>query len=126
MRPIKWIKTLARIVATYDKNRIDSRLREDSDKEYLASRIRECEQIIRDRTDIHVDLSVAGRNANQIVVIGHYRGCDYVQTYSMYNKDFTYVVEQLKEMSRYATVKRVDAVHGMEAVIAHELKKDGY
>lgn len=93
---ISWFEKLIRIIACYDAN-----LRT------AHNRIDELEKLVRDRTDIAVDVNY--RNMNHIIVIGHYKHNDYIQTFSIPAEDIERLIEQLIQMERYANVRRIDA-----------------
>lgn len=111
---IDWIKKLLRIVREFD-----SRLA-NSERQLLA-RIREAEAFIRERTDVSVDAAFSSRDVNSVIVLGRYRGVDYVQTFQLPGGDFDHVVQMLKEMSRYHKVRYIDAPQPMSAVIKRDL-----
>lgn len=113
---INWIKKLFRIVRDFD-----SRLA-NSERQLLA-RIREAEAFIRERTDVSVDCSFSARDVNSIIVLGRYRGVDYVQTFQVPGGDFEHVVQMLRDMSRYHNVRYVDAPQPMSAVIKRDLMR---
>jgi len=107
---LKWIKKLKTIVARYDN---------DFSKEH--ARIMELEKLIRERTNIAVDVGVAG--TSHVIVVGRYRNVDYVQTYALNTPDLATLIEQLQQMERYGVVRRVDAPPQFRAVferVRHE------
>lgn len=106
----KWFKKLKRIIDGYD-----------SDRDRLLERITIAEKIIKDRTDIHVDYHMKGQSF--IFVSGRYRGMDYMQSFNVGDKDFRELVEILKQMSRHASVRRIDCPPSMKQVFEHELSK---
>ena len=105
----KWIKELRFIVRNYRKHQT-----------WLENELAQTNKVIRDRTDIHADIHY--KSENQIVVIGRYRGRDYVQTYSVNGDDFRALVEQLRDMQKYGHIGRIDAPPQMRAVFDNELR----
>lgn len=93
----------------------------DSNQNYLLKRIAEAEKIIKDRTIINVDAQMSERSPHQIIVMGKYKGNDYVQAFHVY-EDINALVERLKEMERYGTVNRMDAPYSMRAYLEGILK----
>jgi len=90
----------------------------DSDIRVLERRIETATDLIRDRTNVHVDIAPSARQPHQVIVIGRYRGKDYIQTYSIHEDSFVGLVHQLKDMERhYGAVKRVDCTPHMRVVI---------
>ncbi|KKN66524.1 hypothetical protein LCGC14_0470580 [marine sediment metagenome] len=113
---MKWFKKLLKIVHDYDKDRL-------TDRSFLFQKIEDAEQFIRDRTTVDVDVGISPQNhSSQIIVVGRYRNNDYIQTYQMPDHDFTALVEHLRELSKYATIQRIDAPYGMKEMFPRDLK----
>lgn len=80
-------------------------------------------KLIYDRTTVHADISPGGRDPNVVILVGSYRGRDYVQCYSMDGRDFTGILEHLREASRHTgRIGRIDAPPAFRAVIDRDLK----
>lgn len=110
MRMLIWFKKLRRIVSTYDEN-----------FDFVCKKADKAVRIIKQRTNVHIDMAMGGKDPNQVVVMGSYKGRDYVQTYSLHSDSFREIIEHLKGLQEYGTVKRIDAVMGTEAVLKYEL-----
>lgn len=108
---VNWIKTLLRVVRTFDLR-----------FEGVHDRIASAERFIRERTEVNVDLSVNPKDANTVVVIGRYKTRDYVEIFSMHGDNFAKLVGTLKEMSRYYEVNRVDCPHHMRYFVDDQLR----
>lgn len=108
---VRWIKKLKRIVRDYDK-----------DRNALLRTIQRAEDLIRDRTEINVDGSFHGDDRNQIIVVGRYRKMDYVQVYTLNDRDLDGLIDQLREMQRYGVVNKIDALFQMKEVIEREIQ----
>ena len=93
---IKLIRKLMAIAANYD-----------GDFRRLRSRIDDLDALVRDRTNIAVD--VGFRGANHVIVVGRYRNTDYVQTYTLDGLDIGEMIEHLRRLEKNAVVRRVDA-----------------
>lgn len=104
---LNWLKKLRHIVASYD-----STLRS------LRGQINRAELLIRERTEAAVDIGYHG--GNHVIVIGSYRGADYIQSYTVSTHDFASFIEHLKAQSRYQRISRVDAPPEFRAVIKRE------
>jgi len=104
---ITWMKKLLAIVAGYD-----AALRG------AHTRINALEKLVRDRTNISVD--VGFRTASHVIVVGRYRNADYVQTFALDTPDLNVLIDRLREMERYGTVQRVDAPPLFRAVFNRE------
>lgn len=105
---LKWLKKLKAIVAGYD-----------ADLRNAHARIRELEKLVRDRTNIAVD--VGFRSASHVIVVGRYKNADYVQTYALDTPDLAAMIDQLRQMERHGAVRRVDAPPQFRAVFKREL-----
>jgi hypothetical protein len=76
--------------------------------------------LVRERTNIAVDVNF--KSANHVIVIGRYRNSDYVQTYSIPEKDLFNIIAELKEMEKYGNAKRIDAPPIFKAVFERDVK----
>lgn len=104
---IKWMKKLKAIVSGYDADLRNAHLR-----------IAELEKLIRDRTNIAVD--VGFRSASHVIVIGRYRGADYIQSFEIREADMAGLIDRLREQARHGTVRRVDAPPAFKAVFERD------
>jgi hypothetical protein len=95
-RFLAWVRALRFVVANYMR-----------DIHYLNSNLSALEKILRDRTDISVDVGVRGENT--IIVTGRYRKADYVEVFSIGDMEMNNLIHLLRQMQQYATVKRIDA-----------------
>ena len=109
---IKWLKKLKAIVASYDANLANAH-----------ARIAALETMVRERTDIAID--VGFWSTSHVIVVGRYKNADYVQTYSMDTPDLASLIDQLKQMERYGNVRRVDAPPQFRAVFERENENAG-
>jgi hypothetical protein len=105
---IKWLKKLKAIVAGYD-----------ADLRNAHARIAELEKLVRDRTDIAVD--VGFKNESHVIVMGRYKNADYVQSYALNTPDFAALIDQLRNMKRHGTVRWTDAPPQFRAVFEREV-----
>lgn len=86
----------------------------------LQERIKELEVVVRDRTEIAVDVNRDG--INHVIVIGTYQGHDFVQTYTLRAVDLQDLIQQLRVMEKYGAVRRVDAPPEVRAVVKHSYR----
>lgn len=102
---LAWFKRLFAIVRNYSAEiaQLNARI------ELLKGRLAANEQVIRERTDIAVDVGYSHRDMNTIITVGRFRGCDYVQTYQVSAGDFTELIDRLRSMERHGVVRRIDA-----------------
>jgi hypothetical protein len=135
---INWFRKLLYIVQNYDslasevqsnqrcctwlKSEIDDRAEEFNRRcDWLQDEVNEGVQVIKDRTELHVDVSPSMKSGpHQIVLIGKYNNRDYVQTFSVASEDFRGLVQHCIEMQKYAHRGRIDAVPEMKAIINEE------
>ena len=87
------------------------------------SRITELENLVRDRTNIAVD--VGFKSANHVIVVGRYKNADYVQSYTLETPDLNALIDQLRQMERHGAVKRIDAPPQFRAVFERDIR-DGF
>lgn len=93
---LKWLKKLKAIVDGYD-----------NEMRNANARIAELEKLVRERTNIAVD--VGFKSASHVIVVGRYKNADYVQTYALDTPDLAALIDQLRQMERHGAVRRVDA-----------------
>jgi hypothetical protein len=90
-----------------------------SELSILSRRVEFAEKLIKDRTTISADLNYRG--GGQIIIIGRYRNEDYIQTYSVPDRDLRGLIETLRNMQRYGAIRRIDAAPQLRAVIKREI-----
>ena len=127
---IKWFKDLFHVVRVYkEQNRLlaeelqnlKNKLNEQEGRiDYCFDEVNAGVNTIKERTDISADVTFSRHAKNQIVVIGRYKNCDYIQTYSILDNDFDYLINMLKDMQRHGVVSKIDAVPHMSAVLKRE------
>jgi len=109
----KWLKNLFKIVANYDQDK--QRLLEKL--ETLKAENRALSNLIHDRTTLGVDIQPFSHGTNTIIVMGHYHRVDYIQAYTMRDRDFGEVVSILNDMKRHGSVTCLDAPPSFRAVV---------
>lgn len=90
---------------------------QDAQLRTLRARVAGLENELRKRTEIAVDVGFPGCYA---IVVGRLGGRTFIQTYSVEGQSFRGLVDQLKEMERYAHVARVDAPPSFRGVFEQE------
>ena len=118
----EWRKTLLYIVKNYSQLAI--RMDElTSSHIRVENNVNEAVDVIRERTGWHADVRAYDRDyPNQIIVIGNYRGRDYIEIFNIPADGFRGVVEHCKDVSRFARRGTIDAMPEMKAVIDKETK----
>ncbi|MFA6132641.1 MAG: hypothetical protein WC869_01340 [Phycisphaerae bacterium] len=108
-----WIKKLRRAVD-----------QADATQSLAQAALHEAEAVsalVRERTTAHVDYYPVG-DASHVVLIGHYCGRDFVQTYRIHPHNFGDLVHHLRELEKHAVVQTVDAPPVCRAVLERELR----
>lgn len=101
-----WLLKLIKIVRSYEL-----------DRAVMRERIGELETLVRERTDIGVDIELGRSAPNHIIVIGRYRNSDYVQTYSVSDRDLEGIISLLDDLRKHGSVRFVDSVPKIRAVV---------
>ncbi len=119
LRIVKWIRVLQRVVDTFDTN-----------NEHLNSKIayakdiaNNAEKIIRDRTDVSAGIDINMRAPNQIIVVGRYKGLDYVEVFSILDSGVDEIVDHLRSLQRYAGMDKIDAPISLRAVVRQQVAR---
>lgn len=85
----------------------------------LHRRIDELERLVRERTDVVVDAHY--HDQSYIVVMGHYKNRDYVQTFHVPGGDFEALIDRMKDMTKFGIIRKVDCPPLMRAVFEREV-----
>ena len=116
----KTIKTLIFLAKNY-KELIDS------EHNYAMTRINstnrevlELRKIIQARTTVNLDFYP--HSENYIIVVGHYRSKDYIETFKIGTKDIGEVIDLLRQMKQYGHIDIVDGPPNFKAVIEKGLQ----
>lgn len=106
---IQWIQKVKHIIKYYEL-----------DQRRIAGQIQSAEQIIRERTEINVELNTRGDN--HIVMVGRYRNRDYVETITVDARSFDYMVRKVRELEQFGRLNRIDGHPGMRATFEHLIR----
>lgn len=115
---LKWLKKLKAIVSSHDADMHKLRTDCANDVQRLRERVVQMETLVRDRTNIAVD--VGFKNESHVIVMGRYKNVDYVQSYALNTPDFAALIEQLRQMKRHGAVRWIDAPPQFRAVFERE------
>ncbi len=118
--PIGWLRRLFSIVQSYHYN--ISIIGQELDA--AQKEVSEVLRYVKRATKVHVDVGVMA-DATQVIVIGKYRGRDYVNTFTLKELAINDLVERLTHMSRYANIGRIDTPLNVDATLKHSLKDRG-
>ena len=116
--PIGWFRRLFHVVRMYHRdlmliaNSVDAQ----------GAEIQRALHFIKKATKLHVDVSMGPKDPTTIIAIGKYRGKDYVRAFPVQHKDLAHLIEQLKEMQKYAQIECIDAPMNIDATIKRELQ----
>jgi len=115
--PIVWFRNLFYIVSNYR-----------DDLTMLANGVDDCckqvaiaERYIKKATKLHVNIAARPKDRTTVVVIGTYRGKDHVQVFGLRAESIDMVVNQLKELRRYAEGGCIDVPPNVDATVRREL-----
>lgn len=115
--PIVWFRNLFYIVSNYR-----------NDLSLIANGVDECRDValtahrfIKKATKCHIEVGLTAESHTQVVVIGHYRGKDHVQVFSLRPGSIDMLINQLRDMQRYTEIGRIDAPIEVRATMKREL-----
>ena len=112
------ICTLWQIAKTYEQDKITLRAN-------VRQELQAMDKLIRDRTTLHADISMTGRDPSFVILVGRYRNRDYVQTFYLPSEDFGGLVDQCVHMSRkLGRWGRLDAPPIFHAAFEREFHPD--
>lgn len=103
-----WIVKVKRIIKNYDEINIDNNVRID----YAINKSKEAVSIIKERTNIHADVSFNPHSPNQVIVIGRYHKSEYINVFNIEEQDMEHIIYTLKKMQEYGKVRHIDAPLG--------------
>ena len=103
-----WIKKLLAIVNSYD-----------TDLRNIHHAVHGLESVLKERTNIAVD--VGFREASHVIVIGRYRGNDYIQSYTINGTDLDGLIRHLREMEKFGNIRRIDSPPVFKAAFKRNL-----
>lgn len=129
---IKFLKTLYHVVKDYDNEAIAVAEIQELHRKQLVSLevqnknlmrlIHEATSLIRDRTEVHLDIAAnRERGQNTVILVGRYKNRDYVQCYQVNEHHFRDFLEHLQDVQRYGEIRYVDAPPAFKAIINKEL-----
>lgn len=102
-------KAVENLSATIDQHRSITNSRLDQHETVILNAR---DEIVR-RTTVNADVHVKEQSSD-IIVVGRYRGCEYVRIFSVRHSDTDYLVDQLKGMEQrhLGRIRRIDAPLG--------------
>lgn len=118
---IAWVKKLLWVVRNFEavKSTADKALAQSKQAQAEAAAV---VGLVHDRTTVNMDISPSAHDPNVIILIGSYRGKDFVQCYSFRERDFEALIEQVRLGARQGIIGRVDAPPQFRAVIDRDFK----
>ncbi len=121
---ISWIKTLLACVRDYKK--VQKKIKDlDSNFTSMSASMSDTLDEIRQRTTVHADLGCTKNSPCTIILIGQYRGGDYIKIQRVDNKYFDTQIAMLKDYTKHYGVRGcIDAPRNMSTFIDHELPKE--
>lgn len=120
---IEWFQELKYIVRNYasDIAKKDQQIL-DLRKQLAAAsqKADRTNQLLRDRTDMGVDISYSRKEDSWVILVGRFKGQDYVQTFSMNSENFDGMIQICREMQKTAVLRRCDAPPIFRSVLERE------
>jgi hypothetical protein len=83
------------------------------EQNHLYGHINELDRKINERTTVHCDIGFKG-TGSQVIIIGKYRGKDYVRAFNVRTASLGPLIEIMKTEEEGAAVGRFDMIGGME------------
>lgn len=99
--------------------RLKAALRNAEEVPKLRRQVVELEKLIADRTTAGIDLESRGRCF--AVVVGYYRGVEYVETFQFHSRDMNDLVHHLKAIRVSPHNMRIDTYPELRASLRREL-----
>lgn len=115
-----WFNRLLALVADYPRDRADFQKVLDEHRKLLrtlAENDRELTEVMRRRTQYHIDGAIHRESPATIVLVGRYRGTDYVEVFSLGQGDFENLLRTCTHLNKFARAGRVDAPQAFRAVV---------
>lgn len=82
--------------------------------EFQSEKMVFLDKLIKERTDIAVD--VHRYDMNTVIVIGRYKNADYINCFKLAASELSPLIERLKDMEKYGTVRRMDSFPEFRAI----------
>jgi len=113
---INRLRTLWRIIENYDR-----KIEEHDERiAYLRGNMTALMEKINERTTVHADIHI--KSPSLVIVVGEYRGQDYVRAFEVPHESLPGLIKHLKQIEPYARVGRMDMIPRFcfSAVYPHE------
>lgn len=78
-------------------------------------------EIIKERTEYHLDVHQRAATDSQVILIGKYKKMDFVKCYNIDDRSFDDLILHCRDLEKYARHNKIDAWPRLSAVIKHEL-----
>lgn len=123
---IEWFQELKYIVRNYhsDLAAKEQQIRDlKRQLEGLGQESYRMHQILKAHTDMGVDISYSRKESSWIILVGRFKGQDYVQTFALDSEDFEGMIHSCREMQKTAVLRRCDAPPIFRSVLESERGK---
>jgi hypothetical protein len=115
-----FLRKLREIVKYYD-------MMNESKEKYVRDRfntisneVSELKKLIKERTEI--DMDIGFHEPSTVIIIGRYKGQDYVKVNYLHDKDLNYIIDYIKELERFGNLIKIDAPRGFSKIIRQGIK----
>jgi len=82
-----------------------------------ANELNDLREIIKERTEYHLDVHSYVKHNSQVILIGKYCKRDFVKCYNIPDQELDFLIDHCIELEKYSTIGRVDAMPEFSAVI---------
>lgn len=87
----------------------------------LYKELDELREVIKERTEYHVDVHQQANRNSQIILIGKFRNNDFVKCYDIPDDMFEDLIIHCRDAEKYSHRGRVDAFPTVSAAIKHTI-----
>ena len=91
---------------------------------YQVKVINELKEVIKERTEYHIDVCQTAKHNSQIILIGKYHKNDFVKCYSISDNEFRDLIRHCRNLEKYACRGKIDAFPTMSAYIKNTIYKE--
>jgi hypothetical protein len=112
MKLVNWIKRLLALVRRYESEMVR-----------MHQLMSELDDLVRSRTEVHASIAYSRRDESYMILIGQYKGTDYVECFNIGRPELHNMIHRMKEQRKHGGLGRVDAPPMFRAVIKEEWQR---
>lgn len=118
---LKKLRILWRIAGTYEDDRMHDNASFNSRLGSVQRSVTDLERLIAKHTTVGASIGPTMKDANYVIVLGRYRGTDYVDVHALHPGNFDHIVHELKSLTKRGEAFIVDAPRGMREVFKRKV-----